>query len=223
MKMKKYIALLLTAILCLFAFAACGDDEVSSEFKDRMMEPYVESIASGNYTYEASAVDGSGSPVTYTKYGDNVLITTTTNDTKTGLMRCNGKYYIVLPSEMSYTDATGTYQETIEDLCTSLEMGNFATASFVESGATTVGGVEYTYEDYYSAVNQIRNRYFFDEDENLVMVGTVGEDGTTTAYTYMNIYGSNESTFDILNTYHHVDENGNVITTTAASAAESAE
>ena len=218
--LKKTIAVVMAALVMVLAFAGCGSSSVPDAFKGRLLESYIETIQSNQYTYEASSVDGSGTPLTYAKYGeDQIMVTTTVDDTSTTMMKKDGKYYIVSGAQKAYTDATGDSKTTVENLINQFTLDNFVSATFVEAGQTKVKSVEYQYEDYYTAVTQTKNRFFFDDEGKLVMVGNVKDDGSIKSYTYMSIYTTNESTFTLLDGYQYVsqDDDSSAATTKKAS------
>lgn len=214
-KFKKSIALVLTVLMLSLSLAACGSSTPDA-FKGKLLEPFVECIQTNQYTYEAKSVDGSGSPLTYAKYGnDKIMVTTTVNDASVTMMLKDGGYYIVSAEQKAYTDATGDSKTTVENLINQFTLDNFVTATFVESGSCKIGDTEYQYEDYYTAVSQTKNRFFFDSDDNLVMMGNVQEDGSIKSYTYISIYNTNASTFDVLSSYQYVAPDGSASSTAA--------
>lgn len=210
-------------------FTACGSKdedttkttEVPTAFQGKLLEPYIKYIVSGNYTYEATQEDGV--PVTYAKAGDDKILLTTsvTEDDQSvtlTLMYVNGKYYIVLPSSKTYAEATSDQVKdyNIKNLFSALNLDNFTNSSFVASGKTTYKKTEYQYEDYYNALSQITNRFFFDADGNLKMVGNVKNDTVKSPNT-ISIYETNDSTFDILSNYTLVEQESTTATTTSKS------
>ena len=223
-KFKRVLALMLALLMVLFSFAACsknGDNDtdegkdsssgVPASFEDKLMEPYIKLILSGSYTYEAIQ-SGSKVPVTYAKDGDKKVLLTTEVDydgqkVTLTIMKIDDQYYIVLPAEKAYTKASSKEikEYNLDDLFSSLNLDNFANSSFVEDGTETIGDEEYQYEDYYSALVQITNRFYFDKNDNLKYVGNVDKSGKVKKKNSIKIYATNANTFDILSSYSLVD------------------
>ncbi len=216
MKMKKYVSLVLAAFMMLLCLTACGG--VPSEFKGHLMARYIEQIQDGSYTYESSRLnDKSDAKTTFCKVDDDkVMVTIAQGDSTACLMKNGDNYYVISPAQFAYTDATGATKKQIVAYTTSLSIENWVGGAFVEEGTEKVKGTAYQYEDYYIASTQKRTRYFFDEDDNLVMVGVVNSKGKVDEYLTMNIYSASESAFNQLNSYHYYDKNGNLVTTTTA-------
>jgi len=224
--LKRYIALFLAALMVLALFAGCDknkdEDEddsskVSSEFEGKLLEPYIEIISTNSYTYEAT--QSGGKPVTYAKDGDDKILITTTStvedsDYTLTIMKLSDKIYIVVPAEKAYTEASEAEIEkyNLENLFSSLTLDNFANSSFVGDGTTTYKDVEYKYEDYYNALSQITNRFFFDDDDNLVMVANVKSNGKIKSPNSIKIYATNSNTFDILKDYSLVSQDSTATT-----------
>ena len=238
---KRYAALILSVALMLTMFTACGKkdkdngedkkSDVPSAFADKLLEPYIKMILSGDYTYEATQYGGT--PVTYAKSGnDKVLLSTKVNadgeNTTLTLMKISGKYYIVFPTQKSYTQATDKEIKNynLEGLFDGLSFDSFVNASFDKSGKVEYKGQTYKFEDYYTSYTQITNRFFFDDDDNLVMVGKVNSKGNVPKPNTIKMYETNSNTFDILNDYTLVEQTGTETkkaeTTTTAKANGSA-
>ena len=231
-KLQKILSLLLAAFMMISCLAACGDKDEESDdksessgvptaFEGKLLEPYIKIILSGSYTYEAT--QEGGTPVTYAKDGDDkILLTTevTVEDEPVTLtiMYIDGKYYVVLPAQKAYTEATSKEikKYNLADLFSSMTLDNFANSSFVASGTETIDGTEYQYEDYYSALVQITNRFYFDSDDNLVYVGKVNKNNKVKAHNSIKIYETNSSTFDILSSYDLVDSSSDTTETTTS-------
>ena len=231
--LKKVLAMVLALAAIVTCFTACGkkDKTVPEAFQGKLMEPYIKQIMTENYTYESrpQSQDGKTTPITYAKAGkDRVMLTYQYNYNNQVIpltfMKLDGKYYVLTSTNKVYTEATDeeVNKFKIKELFASADLDGFAQASFKSSGKAIIKDAEYQYEDYYSALNQIENRFFFDKDGKLVMIGKL-VDGKVESYTPITLYETNESTFDVLNSYTFVPQNTGAATTTTAATTTAAQ
>ena len=119
-----------------------------------------------------------------------------------------GQYYVVFSSEGIYApvpngdqNAVSRYAATMEKLSLDYLMSD----SFVGSGKVSYMGQTYSYEDYANANRGVRNRFFFDQDGNLKMMGKVDGSGKVNGLASISIYETNSSVFTDVYSYRAVD------------------
>lgn len=92
------------------------------------------------------------------------------------------------------------------------------------SGKVQYQGKTYSYEDYANANRGVRNRFLFDEDDNLKLMGKVDNNGKVSGVANITIYETNGSTFSDVYNYRAVDYYtlfpGDTKTATTAAAQE---
>lgn len=225
-KTNRILALVLVLISVVTVFSGCGKKDgnvekkgsvqVPKTFDGKLMEPYIRLILSENYTYETTPkIESKETPVTYAKSGNKAMVTIRVQDMPITYMYIDGVYYIIMGQE--YTQATPEQQQKlkIKELLTTTSLDQFAQATFVKSGKTNVEGKDYTYEDYYNTLTQVTNRFFFDENKKLALLGRVNEDGEVTSITPIKLYETNPATFDVLKSYKYVNQDQNSAATEA--------
>ncbi len=224
-KWPKIVALILTLTAMVGVLSSCGDKKSSSvpkEFSGKLIEQYMELIASKNYTYETSPVDAKGNeqPIFYAKAGDTKSMLTFTiqsggqSTPASILYNCddeknpkNGKYYFVFSAEGIYTMVpdNSTSLNNIASQLDKASLDYLIGDSFVEKGNVTYQGQKYQYEDYTNAKRGVRNRFLFDADGNLKYMGKVGSNGKVENVATISIYETNSSVFDDVYNYRAVD------------------
>lgn len=223
---KKLMALLLAIVAIALTFASCGKNggtsKVPKEFRGKLMEPYMQLIVSNKYTYETTPQDTKEGerPVFYAKNTDsNVMLTfqivSGSQSTPCSIYYTskedndpqNGNYYYVFSSEGIYTavpNNTSARNEVAAQL-EKLSIDYLMDDSFVESGKVSYKGKTYQYEDYSNAKRGVRNRFLFDEDGNLKLMGKVQSNGKVSNLATISIYETNPSVFDDVYNYRAVD------------------
>lgn len=237
--LKKYFAVVLAVLMFALCFAACNKDESSGSktnneipaaFEGKLMEKYIDLILDKNYTFETTPK--TETPITFVQYGDDNKMLSMTVDldgqaTAVTYMYKEGTYYLLTAADKNYTELTASQVKKlkVETLFNNASLEKFPNASFVGEGTQTISGVEYSYEDYYNPLVQIKNRYYFDEDGNLAYLARVNDKGKTGSRIPVNVYETNPTVFDVLNDYNYVEQatttkkattakaNANVLTT----------
>ena len=74
------------------------------------------------------------------------------------------------------------------------------------TGSATISGVEYTYEDYYNPLVQVKNRYFFNEDGTLTYMARLNDKGKTGTKIPVSVLETNPTVFDVLNDYNFIEQ-----------------
>ncbi len=220
-QMKKYIAIILAVLMFATCFAACSgkdkesgkktNNEIPAAFEGRLMEKYIDLILDKNYTFETTPK--TETPITFVQYGEDSKMLSMNVDidgkaTAVTYMLKDGNYYLLTAADKNYTQLTAAQVKKlkVETLFNNASLEKFPNASYVGTGTQTVSGVEYTYEDYYNPLVQIKNRYYFDEDGNLTYIARVNEKGKTGQKIPVNIYETNPTVFDVLDEYTFVEQ-----------------
>lgn len=223
-KWTKIVALFLAVIGIAACLASCGKNgssgKVPKEFKGKLMEQYMQLVSSGNYTYESAAVKGgkAAANIFYAKTKEgNEMVTFQVKSGKqvvpASIMyitddKNNGQYYVAFSTEGIYAPvpandqkAVNGYQSSIEKLSLDYLLGD----SFVGSGKVQYQGQTYSYEDYANASRGVRNRFLFDADDNLKMMGKVDGTGNVSGLAAISIYETNTTAFNDIYNYRAVD------------------
>ncbi|MDD6807067.1 MAG: hypothetical protein PUD72_01270 [Oscillospiraceae bacterium] len=229
--MKKYVSLIL-ALIMVFALCACSKEDSPTidngnpsgqttqgsqkqntnlaEFKGHLLEGPMTTIASGNYMYEAKSENQNDTPITYAKYGQNLLITYTVNGTPMSYIVKDGQKYIAFASEKVYAklseqDIQKYGISEVEATASASDFSFLASSTFAESGKVSYNDISYQYEDYYNPLTQLKYRFLFDENKNLCYMTNIDATGKQGSVVSVKIYASSASIFDVLNTYTLAD------------------
>lgn len=227
-KLMKVLALILAICAIATGFTACGkksgSGKVPKEFQGKQMEQYIKLICSENYTYETAPMKGgkTGGNIFYAKADEDNALVTFQVVSKNQTVPCTimlkkdenngdnkkGQYYVVFSSEGIYApvpngdqNAVSRYAATMEKLSLDYLMSD----SFVGSGKVSYMGQTYSYEDYANANRGVRNRFFFDQDGNLKMMGKVDGSGKVNGLASISIYETNSSVFTDVYSFRAVD------------------
>ena len=219
-QMKKYIAIVLAVLMFALCFAACNNkegessktaNEIPAAFEGRLMEKYIDLILSKNYTFETTPK--TETPITFVQYGeDNKMLSMNVeiegNSTAVTYMLKDGTYYLLTAADKNYTELSASQVKKLKvnTLFNNASLEKFPNASYVGTGTSTLSGVEYTYEDYYNPLVQVKNRYYFDEDGNLAYLARVNEKGKVGQKIPVSIYETNPTVFDVLNDYNFIEQ-----------------
>lgn len=225
-KWTKVLALFLAVIGIAACLASCGKNgssgKVPKEFKGRLMEQYMQLICSENYTYETTPIKGgkASSNAFYARTKDgNEMVTFQVKSGKQTVpcsimymkdekSNDNGQYYVVFSSEGIYAPVPANDQNAVNGYATTMEklsMDYLMSDSFVGSGKVQYQGQTYSYEDYANASRGVRNRFLFDADDNLKMMGKVDGSGKVSGLASITIYETNDTTFSDVYNYRAVD------------------
>ena len=218
--LKKYMAIVLAVLMFALCFAACNkeesggaktNNEIPAAFEGRQMAKYIDLILDKNYTFETTPK--TETPITFVQYGDDNKMLSMTVDldgqaTAVTYMYKDGSYYLLTAADKNYTELTASQVKKlkVETLFNSASLEKFPNASYVGEGTQTISGVEYTYEDYYNPLVQIKNRYFFDEDGNLAYMARVNDKGKTGSKIPVSVYETNPTVFEVLSDYNYVEQ-----------------
>ncbi|MBO7681853.1 MAG: hypothetical protein ILO43_04935 [Clostridia bacterium] len=218
--MKKYIAIVLSVLMLTALFAACsnGDkeggksnNEIPSAFEGRLMEPYIDLILSKNYTFETTPK--TETPITFVQYGEDQKMLSLNVELEGGptavtYMLKDGTYYLLTAADKNYTELSPSQVKKlkVEELFNNASLEKFPNASFVGTGSATISGVEYTYEDYYNPLVQVKNRYFFNEDGTLTYMARLNDKGKTGTKIPVSVLETNPTVFDVLNDYNFIEQ-----------------
>ena len=77
---------------------------------------------------------------------------------------------------------------------------------FSNTGTSTISGVEYTYEDYYNPLVQVKNRYYFNEDGQLSYMARINDKGKVGQKIPVSVLETNPTVFDVLNEYSYIEQ-----------------
>lgn len=225
-KWTKIVALFLAVIGMAACLASCGKNgssgKVPKEFQGRLMEQYMKLICSNNYTFESSPVKGgkSSTNIFYAKNkAGNEMVTFQVKSGKQSVPasimyvvdeknKDSGQYYVVFSSEGIYAPVPPNDQKAVNSYASALEklsMDYLMSDSFVGSGKVQYQGQTYSYEDYANASRGVRNRFLFDADDNLKMMGKVDASGKVSGLAVISIYETNDTTFSDVYNYRAVD------------------
>lgn len=220
-QMKKYFAVVLAVMLFMLAFAGCNKEDkdtaskstndIPAAFSGRLMEPYIDMILDKHYTFETTPK--TETPITFVQAGDDRKMLSMNVDldgqtTSVTYMLTGGTYYLLTAADKNYTQLSESQVKKlkVDDLFNSASLEKFPNASYVGTGKETVAGVEYTYEDYYNPLVQVKNRYYFNEDGALTYLARVNDKGKVGSKIPVSIYEVNESVFDVLSDYNYVEQ-----------------
>ena len=190
--MKKYIAIVLAVLMLAVCFAACNkddkdagkktDNEIPAAFEGRLMEPYIDLILSKAYTFETTPK--TETPITFVQYGDDQKMLSLNVElegqpTAITYMLKDGTYYLLTAADKNYTELSASQVKKlkVDELFNNASLEKFPNASYVGTGTSTISGVEYTYEDYYNPLVQVKNRYYFNEDGQLTFLARINDKG----------------------------------------------
>lgn len=217
---KKYIAIVLAVLLFAVCFAACGkdedkdqktDNEIPAAFEDRLMAPYIDLILSKSYTFETTPK--TETPITFVQYGDDqkmLSLTVDLDDQPTAItyMLKDGTYYLLTVADKNYTELSEAQVKKlkVDELFNNASLEKFPNASYVGTGTSTISGVDYTYEDYYNPLVQVKNRYFFNEDGKLTYMARIDDKGKVGKKIPVSILETNPTVFDVLNDYEYIEQ-----------------
>lgn len=214
-KTLKTLSMVLALMMLVLSFAGCNKyANVPEAFKGKKMAKYIDIIQTGAYTYETTPEDEA--PITFAKVGnEKKMLTLRVNNTPISYMFLNGKYYILMPSKKVYTEATEAEVKAynMDELFNSVDLDQFVNATFVEEGKTSYQAVEYDYEDYYTPLVQVKNRFLFDKDGTLRYLEKLDSEGRVARITPINLYETNETSFEVLSNYQYVEQPTTTTTT----------
>ncbi len=230
---KKYIAIVLAVLMFSALFAACNRDDDSSNaseneipaaFEGRKMEPYIDLILSKNYTYETTPKNET--PITFVQYGDDqkmLSLNVEVDGTETAItyMLKDDSYYLLTAADKNYTELSASQVKKlkVDNLFNNASLEKFPNASYVGEGTATISGVEYAYEDYYNPLVQVKNRYFFNEDDQLVYMARINDNGKVGTKIPVTILETNPTVFDVLSDYEYIEQVTTKKTTTTTAKA----
>ena len=218
--MKKYIALILSVLMLTALFAACNSDkeggkktdsEIPSAFEGRLMEPYIDLILSKSYTFETTPK--TETPITFVQYGEDqkmLSLNVELEGTPTAItyMYKDGTYYLLTAADKNYTELSASQVKKlkVDELFNNASLEKFPNASYVGTGTQTISGVEYTYEDYYNPLVQVKNRYYFNEDGALTYMARLNDKGKPGSKIPVSVLETNPTVFDVLNEYTYIEQ-----------------
>ena len=219
--MKKYIAIVLAVLMLAVCFAACNkddkdagkktDNEIPAAFEGRLMEPYIDLILSKAYTFETTPK--TETPITFVQYGDDQKMLSLNVElegqpTAITYRLKDGTYYLLTAADKNYTELSASQVKKlkVDELFNNASLEKFPNASYVGTGTSTISGVEYTYEDYYNPLVQVKNRYYFNEDGQLTFLARINDKGKVGSKIPVSILETNPTVFDVLNEYNFVEQ-----------------
>lgn len=219
---KKVFAVVLAVFMMAAVFAGCNKDsndtsskknsEIPAAFDGRLMAPYIELILSKNYTFETTPK--TETPITYVEGGSDRKMLSLNVDldgqaTAVTYMYLDGTYYLLTAADKNYTELTESQVKKLKvtELFNNASLEKFPNASYVGTGTETVSGVEYTYEDYYNPLVQVKNRYYFTtEDGTLTYMAKLNSKGKPGTKIPVSIMETNDTVFDVLNEYTYIEQ-----------------
>lgn len=219
--MKKYFAIVLAVLMFALVFSACSRDdkesgsktnnEIPAAFEGKLMEPYIDLILDKNYTFETTPK--TETPITFVQYGEDQKMLSMTVElegqpTAISYMFKDGTYYLLTAADKNYTELSASQVKKlkVDELFNNASLEKFPNASYVGTGTATISGVEYTYEDYYNPLVQVKNRYFFNEDGQLTYLARISDKGKVGTKIPVSILETNPSVFDVINDYEYIEQ-----------------